>query len=155
MKTPQHLLIIYGLSLLLLLIPSISSAQSGDASCLFDRKEFVQDRRNFFAKELNLTPEESDHLDRVLQDLDKKKLPLWRALREQQTALDRDQITEEEAASYIEMRTKTQAQISQLNREALTELQKVIPAKKLINFHRVQHKFAQRFINKRDKSRRR
>lgn len=149
MMTRHNLYRFLLVALPLLLLPSIVVAQQprSETGCR-SREELVKLRKEFFAQELELTADEAAYLDRTLREADKKRIPLWRELREQYEATKSESLSEEQAAKWLERELQLKSQLAEIDDETMTELRKQIPARKLVNYQQVQREFARKYVKR-------
>ena len=149
MMTRHNLYRFLLVALPLLLLPSIVVAQQprSETGCR-SREELVKLRKEFFAQELELTADEAAYLDRTLREADKKRIPLWRELREQYEATKSESLSEEQAAKWLEREQQLKSQLAEIDDQTMTELRKQIPARKLVNYQQVQREFARKYVKR-------
>ena len=132
----------------LLLLPSVLVAQQQgerEERCP-RREELAKLRRDFFTRELDLTVEEANHLDRILAESERKEIPLWRAIRDRQDVMNKGHLTKEQETISLEREQELKAQLDEIEEQTLKELHKYIPAHKLMNYHQARRKFPKKYI---------
>lgn len=112
------------------------------------REELVKQRKEFFAQELGLTADEATYLDRTLREADKKRIPLWRELREQYELTKSEALSEAQAAKCLAREQQIKLQLAEIDEQTMSELRKQIPARKLVNYLQVQREFARKYIKR-------
>ena len=134
----------------MLLLPDFLVAQQSrsDETNGRRREELVKLRKAFFAQELGLTADETAYLDRILQEADKKRIPLWRELREQYELTKSETLSETQATKCLQREQQIKAQLAEIDEQTMTELRKQIPARKLVNYQQVQREFARKYIKR-------
>lgn len=152
--TQRYLYTLLLIALPLLLLPSTLVAQQArsEEGCR-KREELAKQRKEFFARELALTAEEASYLDRVLTEAENKKIPIWRALREQHLEIEKGNLSDEEASAFLEREQQLKSQLAEINEQTMTELRKQIPARKLVNYQQVRREFAKKYLNRRHQHR--
>lgn len=133
----------------MLLLPDLVVAQQyrNETDCR-KREELVKLRKAFFAQELGLTADETAYLDRILREADKKRIPLWRELREQYELTKSETLSETQATKCLQREQQIKAQLAEIDEQTMTELRKQIPARKLVNYQQVQREFARKYIKR-------
>ena len=145
-RTLYHLLWIL---LPILLLPDLVVAQqSRSETDSRRREELVKQRKEFFAQELGLTADEATYLDRTLREADKKRIPLWRELREQYELTKSETLSEAQATKCLQREQQIKLQLAEIDEQTMTELRKQIPARKLVNYQQVQREFARKYIKR-------
>lgn len=145
-RTLYHLLWIL---LPILLLPDLVVAQqSRSETDSRRREELVKQRKEFFAQELGLTADEATYLDRTLRNADKKRIPLWRELREQYELTKSETLSEAQATKCLQREQQIKLQLAEIDEQTMTELRKQIPARKLVNYQQVQREFARKYIKR-------
>lgn len=155
MTTPRHdmtrrkLYHLLWILLPMLLLPDLVVAQQSrnETDCR-KREELVKLRKAFFAQELGLTADETAYLDRILREADKKRIPLWRELREQYELTKSETLSETQATKCLQREQQIKAQLAEIDEQTMTELRKQIPARKLVNYQQVQREFARKYIKR-------
>lgn len=112
------------------------------------REELVKQRKEFFAQELGLTADEATYLDRTLREADKKRIPLWRELREQYELTKSETLSEAQATKCLQREQQIKLQLAEIDEQTMTKLRKQIPARKLVNYQQVQREFARKYIKR-------
>lgn len=112
------------------------------------REELVKLRKDFFAQELGLTADEATYLDRILREADKKRIPLWRELREQYELTKSETLSEAQATKCLQREQQIKLQLAEIDEQTMTKLRKQIPARKLVNYQQVQREFARKYIKR-------
>lgn len=149
MMTRHNLYLFLLVALPLLLLPGMVLAQqprSETDKC--GREELLKQRKEFFAQELELTADEATYLDRTLREADKKRIPLWRELREQYEATRSESLSEKQATKWLEREQQLKSQLAEIDDQTMTELRKQIPARKLVNYQQVQREFARKYVKR-------
>ena len=145
-RTLYHLLWIL---LPMLLLPDLVVAQqSRSETDSRRREELVKQRKEFFAQELGLTADEATYLDRTLREADKKRIPLWRELREQYELTKSETLSEAQATKCLQREQQIKLQLAEIDEQTMTKLRKQIPARKLVNYQQVQREFARKYIKR-------
>ncbi len=145
-RTLYHLLWIL---LPILLLPDLVVAQQYRSETDSRRREeLVKQRKEFFAQELGLTADEATYLDRTLREADKKRIPLWRELREQYELTKSETLSEAQATKCLQREQQIKLQLAEIDEQTMTELRKQIPARKLVNYQQVQREFARKYIKR-------
>lgn len=145
-RTLYHLLWIL---LPILLLPDLVVAQqSRSETDSRRREELVKQRKEFFAQELGLTADEATYLDRTLREADKKRIPLWRELREQYELTKSETLSEAQATKCLQREQQIKLQLAEIDEQTMTKLRKQIPARKLVNYQQVQREFAKKYIKR-------
>lgn len=145
-RTLYHLLWIL---LPILLLPDLVVAQqSRSETDSRRREELVKQRKEFFAQELGLTADEATYLDRTLREADKKRIPLWRELREQYELTKSETLSEAQATKCLQREQQIKLQLAEIDEQTMTKLRKQIPARKLVNYQQVQREFARKYIKR-------
>ena len=133
----------------MLLLPDLVVAQqSRSETDSRRREELVKQRKEFFAQELGLTADEATYLDRTLRDADKKRIPLWRELREQYELTKSETLSEAQATKCLQREQQIKLQLAEIDEQTMTKLRKQIPARKLVNYQQVQREFARKYIKR-------
>lgn len=155
MTTPRHdmtrrkLYHLLWILLPMLLLPDLLVAQQSRSETDGRRREeLVKLRKAFFAQELGLTADETAYLDRILREADKKRIPLWRELREQYELTKSETLSETQATKCLQREQQIKAQLAEIDEQTMTELRKQIPARKLVNYQQVQREFARKYIKR-------
>lgn len=112
------------------------------------REELVKLRKDFFAQELGLTADEATYLDRILREADKKRIPLWRELREQYELTKSEALSESQATKCLQREQQIKSQLAEIDEQTIIVLRKQIPARKLVNYLQVQREFARKYIKR-------
>ena len=112
------------------------------------REELVKLRKDFFAQELGLTADEATYLDRILREADKKRIPLWRELREQYELTKSEALSESQATKCLQREQQIKSQLAEIDEQTIIVLRKQIPARKLVNYQQVQREFARKYIKR-------
>ena len=145
-RTLYHLLWIL---LPILLLPDLVVAQqSRSETDSRRREELVKQRKEFFAQELGLTADEATYLDRTLREADKKRIPLWRELREQYELTKSETLSEAQATKCLQREQQIKLQLAEIDEQTMTKLRKQIPARKLVNYQQVQRELARKYIKR-------
>lgn len=145
-RTLYHLLWIL---LPILLLPDLVVAQqSRSETDSRRREELVKQRKEFFAQELGLTADEATYLDRTLREAGKKRIPLWRELREQYELTKSETLSEAQATKCLQREQQIKLQLAEIDEQTMTKLRKQIPARKLVNYQQVQREFARKYIKR-------
>lgn len=145
-RTLYHLLWIL---LPILLLPDLVVAQQYRSETDSRRREeLVKQRKEFFAQELGLTADEATYLDRTLREADKKRIPLWRELREQYELTKSETLSEAQATKCLQREQQIKLQLAEIDEQTMTKLRKQIPARKLVNYQQVQREFARKYIKR-------
>mgnify|MGYP000217182884 CR=1 FL=1 len=145
-RTLYHLLWIL---LPILLLPDLVVAQQYRSETGSRRREeLVKQRKEFFAQELGLTADEATYLDRTLREADKKRIPLWRELREQYELTKSETLSEAQATKCLQREQQIKLQLAEIDEQTMTKLRKQIPARKLVNYQQVQREFARKYIKR-------
>ena len=134
----------------MLLLPDFLVAQQSrsDETNGRRREELVKLRKDFFAQELGLTADEATYLDRILREADKKRIPLWRELREQYELTKSETLSETQATKCLQREQQIKAQLAEIDEQTIIVLRKQIPARKLVNYQQVQREFARKYIKR-------
>lgn len=133
----------------MLLLPDLVVAQqSRSETDSRRREELVKQRKEFFAQELGLTADEATYLDRTLREADKKRIPLWRELREQYELTKSETLSEAQATKCLQREQQIKLQLAEIDEQTMTKLRKQIPARKLVNYQQVQREFARKYIKR-------
>ena len=133
----------------MLLLPDLLVAQqSRSETDGRQREELVKLRKDFFAQELGLTADEATYLDRILREADKKRIPLWRELREQYELTKSEALSESQATKCLQREQQIKSQLAKIDEQTIIVLRKQIPARKLVNYQQVQREFARKYIKR-------
>ena len=134
----------------MLLLPDLLVAQQSrsDETNGRRREELVKLRKDFFAQELGLTADEATYLDRILREADKKRIPLWRELREQYELTKSEALSESQATKCLQREQQIKSQLAEIDEQTIIVLRKQIPARKLVNYLQVQREFARKYIKR-------
>lgn len=133
----------------MLLLPDLLVAQqSRSETDGRQREELVKLRKDFFAQELGLTADEATYLDRILREADKKRIPLWRELREQYELTKSEALSESQATKCLQREQQIKSQLAEIDEQTIIVLRKQIPARKLVNYLQVQREFARKYIKR-------
>ena len=133
----------------MLLLPDLLVAQqSRSETDGRQREELVKLRKDFFAQELGLTADEATYLDRILREADKKRIPLWRELREQYELTKSEALSESQATKCLQREQQIKSQLAKIDDQTIIVLRKQIPARKLVNYQQVQREFARKYIKR-------
>ena len=133
----------------MLLLPNFLVAQQSRSETDGRRREeLVKLRKDFFAQELGLTADEATYLDRILREADKKRIPLWRELREQYELTKSEALSESQATKCLQREQQIKSQLAEIDEQTIIVLRKQIPARKLVNYQQVQREFARKYIKR-------
>lgn len=119
----------------------------------YERKELLEDRREFIQKELGLTNQESEDVAAILNKWDVERAALWEKVLEQRKALKKKQkLTQSEVMEYYALMQKTREQDAALSYKTEVALAQLLSPEKLLKLDDARKDFMRNFLAKRRKS---
>lgn len=149
-STPSSNLALFGL-VVLFLIPSLSVDAQRKTMRGKSNDEIKAQKVAFITSQLSLTPEEAQAFWPVYNEYSEKRDAIHKEMFGPEDPKGRpepDAMSEKEAEQFLDEMVKNQQKMADLEKEYLLKFKKVLPAKKIVELHRVENDFRRMLLKK-------
>ena len=107
----------------------------------FSPAEYAKQQQEFFTKNAELTPAESEAFFPVYNELQQKKREINREIRRIMRQEPGSQVTEEQSLKAIDAQADANIKIAELEKEYLQKFKQILPASKILKVQNAEEQF--------------